>query len=351
MKSSMDLLHLPDDLLYKVIALLNPDQLVSFVQTCKTIHGLARSRIMIHQAYLKDYRSLYLEIRPSTAESRSDEVQWSALSLIQAIEGDPQITSYPACVDFEFPDYADEVEYLFAFPVEQTPAEVSTFSQQLHCMTECSFLNDFEKAAWSSYFQKSGVTDLAGREKIFALILSILPNLRHVQVWNLHSWVDPDIEMSTLKLVNFIQKQSSELVLPSTSLPLSRLEVLEMTHCVGVEHAVPFLQLPSLRELRMYRTEVSLWTFNFGEHDVIQGSRLQILRLHDCNVLTSATWMTLLGLLPTCHIFEVSYDGSLPRHNCSGMNDRDAGIDRRFETFRILAPKRIGGRHAYRCIR
>lgn len=131
-----------------------------------------------------------------------------------------------------------------------------------------------------------------------SLALALLPNLHHLELWTV-----PNLDMNW-RYFSFYLNATFHSV---------RLEILELVECDGLDHLMPFFQLPNLRELRVCRADVDFQHQSSPESEAARATpKLSVTRFHDCSIFSSIILVDLLGMFPVCHKLEVSYHLTRP---------------------------------------
>ena len=85
--------------------------------------------------------------------------------------------------------------------------------------------------------------------------------------------------------------------------PSSKLKLVELVQCNGLDHIVSFLQLPNLHKLRSCRKEVDLHLESRPEVDATGNtltSKLEVMRFHTCSSYSAIILMHLSETFPAC---------------------------------------------------
>ena len=300
----MILLDLPNDVLFNIFDILPIGDFVSIVRTCKHIHIRAKSQIDVHQSYLRRYSSL--QVKDPIKETYPNQFSWSLnspLDLFGAVKTDPLIAEYVSHLRFDYPRYIDEAD------LPRDDIELSLTERQienrdirrkeLRLLEQSPLLGKVRKAILRRHFTLLVAKDFSAHEMTLSLAVSLFPFLHRLEVWSA-----PKINMDW-SYFSFCRPTTFRAV---------RLEILELVDCDGLDHLMPFFQLPNLRELIVCRTDVYFQHQSCPKSEAAMAtSKLCVMRFHDCSIFYSSLILVdLLRMFPTCHTLEVSYDLGRP---------------------------------------
>ena len=167
---------LPVEILYYIIDVVSPDDIESFAASCKLVRRLSDAAIKQHRELQQNYGKLYF--------GDLNHTSGDVLLFLQEIIEDPRVAFYPTLLairDYVFPDdldsndsYYDEPDYELDLKVKSVIASNGNDIRRL--ISGCSLLSPTEGERWYQRISKGK------REPVFALLLTLLPNLRFIHL-------------------------------------------------------------------------------------------------------------------------------------------------------------------------
>jgi len=163
--TSFRLMALPNELLLKVIDCVSPEDVESFTQTCKTIHGLSEKRLTLHRRLKQEYG----EIRLGANDDPSYRIP---ICFFDELVSNPDLVFYPTSLTLAqykpelWPGYEEHKEICEA--VLQKRDDFRDF------LSEDRVLGLYHDSWWHASRLSHDAMP------IYRLLLSLLPNLRNV---------------------------------------------------------------------------------------------------------------------------------------------------------------------------
>lgn len=234
----VDFNNLPNELILQIIELLLPEDLESFVSTCRLAYNLAWKSLREHRKLKREYRSWF---------TNPFESYNCLYVLLREILRNPRIALYVEELDVQdlFSDWPSESEAGSASNSDVEPGTGLTKDSQSRdderamfrkAINECTYVSADDVEEWCDVLE-SGMDDA-----VLALLVTLLPKLKRLVVQ-----FDPEIALLFLETIRGISTTSSTL---SSSIPLSHLTEVTLEHYDGsidIGDLWPFFAFPSMR--------------------------------------------------------------------------------------------------------
>ena len=267
------LLSLPVEILYYIVNAVNPDDIESFAASCKLIRKLSHAAIKQHRELQQKYGELVFGALEYTS--------CDALIFLREIVEDPRVAFYPKGLkiyDYLDPDDPDsdydESDYKVDPEVKSVIASNGDEIRRL--ISGCSLISLAEGERWYQHISKGQ------REPIFALLLTLLPNLRSINLETDPLELDNEFRVMADRIAcSYLQSQKKETLCLSKLCDVSQCGSdydREFEYYEDMNTLVLFAALPSVKKitgnyaLQIYDKKEDLlkWPYQAGISNVTE---------------------------------------------------------------------------------
>ena len=235
------LLSLPNEIKFRVIDELDPEDLGSLVLSNKTFYDISQSAILQHQTYLKEYSVLHFG---DPGSWQHDWVGDHVLLFLKEILQNPRITYYPKSIHIAEWDYDNEDEENLP---EERDGVISSCGTQLAALgADNPWLSESRRDQW-----RNALLQRSNQGHHLAVLLTLLPNLQSIALTDMSFAEDGE---AISEMVWAVAAANRDPMSPCHGKALSKLRKISVDHADtenGEEFAfyAPFIALPSVRAI------------------------------------------------------------------------------------------------------